>query len=256
MTCAGRRGDEPYAGPPPTRRPERWDGPPPAAAWPPRRGRSPCRGRARCRRRRRRRGCAGRRRRARRRTTSPSRTCSRCGRGTGRGGGRCSGLLLLGVVYVVAATRGGLPALATGVGPDFAQLDLVDPLTAAGHQPLADRRHPGGVAGLGRSPTACGRGWSSSVLARLRWRLLAAVRADGAGHPRHRHRRCRCWSASCWGTRGHRAGRLVRLAARGRRPHHAAAVGGGGVPVPRLPEPGDRRLGAAPRARARWSPAW
>ena len=48
--------------------------------------------------------CAGRHRRARRRTTSLAPSCSPCGRGTGRWWRPLLGLLLLGVVYTVAAT--------------------------------------------------------------------------------------------------------------------------------------------------------
>jgi hypothetical protein len=39
------------------------------------------------------------------------------------------GLLLLGVVYLVAATVVVFLTLLTGVGPDFALMDLADPVT-------------------------------------------------------------------------------------------------------------------------------
>ena len=81
------------------------------------------------------------------------------------------GLLLLGVVYVGRRHRRGAPTLATGVGTDFAQLDLDDPLTLLVTNLSLIVAIPvvwlAWVTAHGMS-----RGWSSSVLARLRRRLL------------------------------------------------------------------------------------
>jgi membrane protease YdiL (CAAX protease family) len=95
------------------------------------------------------------------------------------------GLLLVGVVYVVAATLVVVLTLLTGVGTDFAQLDLVDPLTLLVTNLSLIVAIP--VVWLAWV-TAHGmpRGWSSSVLARLRWRLvlpysLLALGTLGAG---------------------------------------------------------------------------
>jgi uncharacterized protein len=81
------------------------------------------------------------------------------------------GLLLLGVVYVVAATVVVFLTLATGVGTDFAQLDLVNPLTLLVTNLSLIVAIPvvwmAWVTAHGMS-----RSWSSSVLARLRRRLL------------------------------------------------------------------------------------
>src|SRR4051812_9070498 len=63
------------------------------------------------------------------------------------------------------------------------------------------------------------------------------------------HRARAAGRSSVRGRRGHRAGRVVRLAAGGRRPHDPAAVGGRGVPLPRLPEPVHRRVGALAQGR-------
>jgi membrane protease YdiL (CAAX protease family) len=81
------------------------------------------------------------------------------------------GLLLLGVVYLVAATVVVFLTLATGVGPDFAQMNLVDPLTLLFTNLSLIVAIP--VVWLAWI-TAHGmhRSWSSSVLARVRWRLL------------------------------------------------------------------------------------
>jgi uncharacterized protein len=95
------------------------------------------------------------------------------------------GLLLLGVVYVVAATVVVVLTLVTGVGPDYAQLDLVDPLTLLFTNLSLIVAIPvvwlAWITAHGMS-----RSWSSSVLARLRWRLLLpysllAVATLGAG---------------------------------------------------------------------------
>jgi membrane protease YdiL (CAAX protease family) len=95
------------------------------------------------------------------------------------------GLLLLGVVYVVAATVVVFLSLATGVGTDFAQLDLVDPPTLLLTNLSLIVAIPvvwlAWVVAHGMS-----RSWSSSVLARLRWRLvlpytLMALGTLGAG---------------------------------------------------------------------------
>jgi len=95
------------------------------------------------------------------------------------------GLLLLLVVYTVAATVVVVLTLATGVSTDFAQLDLVDPLTLLVTNLSLIVAIP--VVWLAWV-TAHGmrRGWSSSVLARLRWRLvgpyaLIALGTLGAG---------------------------------------------------------------------------
>ena len=158
------------------------------------------------------------------------------------------GLLLLGIVYLVAATAVVFVTLATGIGTDLAQLDLADPLTLL-------------VTNLSLI-VAIPVVWLAWVTAHgMRPRLVvlrpgpaalaarAALHADGRGHPGRRHRGLGAGLVPARRGAGHRAGALVRLAAGGRRPHHAAAVGRGGVPLPRLPEPGDRRLGASSRRR-------
>jgi len=81
------------------------------------------------------------------------------------------GLLLLTVVYAVAAMVVVLVSLLTGVGPDLALLDLVDPVVLLITNLSLIVAVPSvwlawAVAHGMRS------GWSSSVLARLRWRLL------------------------------------------------------------------------------------
>ncbi len=107
---------------------------------------------------------------------------------------------------------------------------------AAGHQPLAGRRHPGRVAGLGGAH-GMGRGWSSSVPGAA---ALAAVRPVRAGIALGTARRRASGSPArrSWPHPEARArpGRSsLRLAAGGRPPHDPAAVRRGGVPVPRLP---------------------
>jgi CAAX protease family protein len=81
------------------------------------------------------------------------------------------GFLLIAVVYTVAATVVVLVGLVTGAFPDLQFLDLVDPgvllitnLSLIVAIPIVWLAW---VAAHGM-----GRGWSSSVLARLRWRLL------------------------------------------------------------------------------------
>ncbi|MGY1660520.1 lysostaphin resistance A-like protein [Geodermatophilus sp. SYSU D00705] len=81
------------------------------------------------------------------------------------------GLLLITVVYTVAATVVVLAAYVTGAFPDLQLLDLVDPgvllitnLSLIVAIPIVWLAW---VAAHGMRP-----GWSSSVLARLRWRLL------------------------------------------------------------------------------------
>jgi membrane protease YdiL (CAAX protease family) len=81
------------------------------------------------------------------------------------------GLALLGVVYVVAVFVIVILSLLTGLAPDLALLDLVDPAVLL----LTN------LTLIVAIPTVwlawavahgMGTGWSSSVLARLRWRLL------------------------------------------------------------------------------------
>jgi uncharacterized protein len=81
------------------------------------------------------------------------------------------GLLLLGVVYVVAATVVVVLTLLTGVGPDLALLDLTDPVTLLVTNLSLIVAVP--VVWMAWA-TAHGMriGWSSSVLARLRRRLV------------------------------------------------------------------------------------
>lgn len=95
------------------------------------------------------------------------------------------GLLLVAFVYVAAATVVVVLTLLTGVGTDFAQMNLVDPLTLLVTNLSLIVAIP--VVWLAWV-TAHGMplGWSSSVLARLRWRLvlpysLLAVGTLGAG---------------------------------------------------------------------------
>jgi uncharacterized protein len=84
------------------------------------------------------------------------------------------GLLLITVVYTVAATVVVLAAFITGAFPDLQLLDLVDPgvllitnLSLIVAIPIVWLAW---VAAHGMKP-----GWSSSVLARLRWRLFLPV---------------------------------------------------------------------------------
>ncbi|RBY96650.1 hypothetical protein DQ237_08545 [Blastococcus sp. TF02-8] len=81
------------------------------------------------------------------------------------------GLLLLGVVFAVAGAVVGVVGILTGVSPDLTMGDLADPgvllvtnLTLIVGIPVVWLAW---VVAHGMSP-----GWSSSVLARLRWRLL------------------------------------------------------------------------------------
>jgi membrane protease YdiL (CAAX protease family) len=81
------------------------------------------------------------------------------------------GLLLLTVVYAVAAVVVLLVSLLTGVDPDLALLDLVDPvvllITNLSLVVAIPSVWLAWAVAHGMRP-----GWSSSVLARLRWRLL------------------------------------------------------------------------------------
>jgi membrane protease YdiL (CAAX protease family) len=81
------------------------------------------------------------------------------------------GLLLLSVVYAVAATVVVIISLLTGVGPDLALLDLVDPVVLLITNLSLIVAIPtvwlAWAVAHGMRP-----GWSSSVLARLRWRLM------------------------------------------------------------------------------------
>jgi hypothetical protein len=95
------------------------------------------------------------------------------------------GLLLLGVVYVVAATVVVFLTLLTGLGPDFAMMDLVDPVTLLITNISLIVAVP--VVWLAWiTAHGMGIGWSSSVVAHLRWRLvlpyaLMALGTLGAG---------------------------------------------------------------------------
>ncbi|MGY1735565.1 CPBP family intramembrane glutamic endopeptidase [Geodermatophilus sp. SYSU D00684] len=84
------------------------------------------------------------------------------------------GLLLFTVAYGVAAFVVVLAVLLTGVSPDLQLLDLVDPgvllLTNLSLIVAIPIVWLAWVAAHGMAP-----GWSSSVLARLRWRLLAPL---------------------------------------------------------------------------------
>jgi uncharacterized protein len=81
------------------------------------------------------------------------------------------GLLLLSVVYAVAAVVVVVVSLLTGVGPDLALLDLVDPVVLLVTNLSLIVAIPtvwlAWAVAHGMRP-----GWSSSVLARLRWRLM------------------------------------------------------------------------------------
>jgi len=81
------------------------------------------------------------------------------------------GLLLLAVVYIVAAVVVVLLTLLTGIAPDLALLDLVDPgvllVTNLSLIVAIPTVWLAWSVAHGMRP-----GWSSSVLARLRWRLL------------------------------------------------------------------------------------
>jgi membrane protease YdiL (CAAX protease family) len=81
------------------------------------------------------------------------------------------GLALLTVVYAVAATLVVVLSLLTGVGPDLALLDLVDPVVLLITNLTLIVAVP--TVWLAWSVAHGLRsGWSSSVLGRLRWRLL------------------------------------------------------------------------------------
>jgi membrane protease YdiL (CAAX protease family) len=82
------------------------------------------------------------------------------------------GLLLLAVVYVVASTITVVVALLTGITPDLELLDLVDPATLlVTNLSLIVAVPVVWLAWAGAHGMSIG--WSSSVLARFRWRLLA-----------------------------------------------------------------------------------
>jgi membrane protease YdiL (CAAX protease family) len=166
MTYPGA-GDEPYLGPPPTRRPERWESaptqwqpapgpvlwgqpappppPPPVMRWAPPPGTPP--------------------------HDVPQPYLLAMRSRDWAWWRPLLGLLLLGVVYLVAATVVVVLTLATGVGPDFAQMDLADPLTLLFTNLSLIVAIPvvwlAWITAHGMS--GC---WSSSVLARLRWRLV------------------------------------------------------------------------------------
>ena len=81
------------------------------------------------------------------------------------------GLLLFGVVYLVAVTVTVIVSLLTGVGPDLGLLDLVDPATLLVTNLSLIVGIP--IVWLAWAGAHGMRiGWSSSVLARFRWRLL------------------------------------------------------------------------------------
>jgi membrane protease YdiL (CAAX protease family) len=81
------------------------------------------------------------------------------------------GLLLIAVVYLVAAAVVVLLAAVTGIAPDLALLDLVDPAVLLVTNLSLIVAIPvvwlAWAVAHGMRP-----GWSSSVLARLRWRLV------------------------------------------------------------------------------------
>ncbi|WP_346619709.1 type II CAAX prenyl endopeptidase Rce1 family protein [Blastococcus montanus] len=81
------------------------------------------------------------------------------------------GLLLIGVVFLVAGAVVGVIGILTGVSPDLALLDLTDPgvllVTNATLIVAIPVVWLAWAVAHGMRP-----GWSSSVLARLRWRLL------------------------------------------------------------------------------------
>jgi len=170
MTSPGA-GEEPYLGPPPTRRPERWEEattPWPPAPWQPVPGPVPWAPHAPP-------------------PPLPSvrwapppgtpphdvpQPYLRAMRSRDWGWWRpLLGLLLLGVVYLVAATGIVLVTIATGVGTDLAQMDLADPVTLLITNLSLIVAIP--VVWLAWVAVhGMGRGWSSSVLARLRRRLV------------------------------------------------------------------------------------
>jgi uncharacterized protein len=82
-----------------------------------------------------------------------------------------AGLALLGVVYTVAAVAVVLVAVVTGITPDLALLDLVDPATLIVTNLSLILFVP--AVWLAWAVAHGMRiGWSASVLARVRWRLL------------------------------------------------------------------------------------
>ena len=82
-----------------------------------------------------------------------------------------AGLLLLGVVFVVAAAVVGVLGILTGISPDLTMADLVDPGVLLVTNGTLIVGIPvvwlAWAVAHGMRP-----GWSSSVVARLRWRLL------------------------------------------------------------------------------------
>ena len=165
------------------------------------------------------------------------------------------GLLMFLLVYLVGASsrcwsEASASVLAGGV--DLAAENWtrhVDPGLAARHQPRRRRRDPRSSGWRGRSRTACASAGP---------RRCSAVCAGGCSPPT---------SVSRCSPRGVGIALSLALAVvggwevtgpvesfgwagRGGAPHHAAAVGRRGVPVPGLPQPGDRRLGRDPRAGA------
>jgi uncharacterized protein len=82
-----------------------------------------------------------------------------------------AGLVLLGVVYAVAAVVVVLVAVVTGITPDLALLDLVDPATLVVTN-LSLILFVPAVWLAWAVAHGMGTGWSASVLARIRWRLL------------------------------------------------------------------------------------
>ncbi|MGY2002283.1 CPBP family intramembrane glutamic endopeptidase [Blastococcus sp. SYSU DS1024] len=81
------------------------------------------------------------------------------------------GLLLLGVVFLVAGALLGVIGILTGLSPDLALIELTDPGTLLVTNATLAVGIPvvwlAWAVAHGMSP-----GWSSSVLARFRWRLL------------------------------------------------------------------------------------
>jgi uncharacterized protein len=82
-----------------------------------------------------------------------------------------AGLALLLVVYVVAAVVLVLVAVVTGITPDLALLDLVDPATLVVTN-LSLILFVPAVWLAWAVAHGMSTGWSASVLARIRWRLL------------------------------------------------------------------------------------
>ena len=165
------------------------------------------------------------------------------------------GLLLLAVVYVVAATVVVVLTLAhrrrrrtsTSWTSSTRGTLLVTNLSLIVAIPVVwlawVTAHGMRRAGRPRCWRGCARGCC------CRYALMAlATLGIGIGG-------CRCWPASSWATGGHRAGRLVRLAALVvllTTPLQSAAEE---YLFRGYLEPGDRRLDAPARGRAPWSPA-